>query len=285
MDFLDKFMPTTEILTSVNPCRCTLNALFLSDISTADGKSIDLDVVSNNNAQRNLRYCFPLEQPTKANWQIWSDIWYQALGQYLLLPHPLGHWIHESHIRWRWYYDDISDTIFKDTGSTINTFTRPGRVGSRTRSGGYYTLRNIPVSSTLGKPALCVLIPDSTVSKHRIALCNTGPATTLPTKLPASFWDILANFGGDWMWEQIHLDTDSLVEWFLNALISGSLLWVTDGSYKPSCSPDICAAGWIVHDTMTNKRWSCSFYKLSDLQIPTMLNSWDFTISTSSFWL
>lgn len=265
MDFLDKFMLTPTILTSINRCRCALNSLFLSDISTADGKSIDPDVVSNNNARRNSRYSFPPEQPTKEDWQRWSDIWYQALGRYLLLPHPLGRWIHESHIRWRWYYDGTSDTISEDTGSTINTFTRPGRTGSRTRSGGYYTLTNTTASAALGKPASCVLIPHNTGSKHRIALRNTGPAATLPTKLPASFWDILANFGGDWMWEHIHLDTDSSVEWFLKALISGSLLWVTDGSYNPSCSPDICAAGWFVHDKMTNKRWSCSFYELSDL--------------------
>ena len=45
MDFLDKFMPTTEISASANRCRCALNSLFLSDISTADGKLVDPDVV------------------------------------------------------------------------------------------------------------------------------------------------------------------------------------------------------------------------------------------------
>ena len=105
MDFLQQYMSTTEISTSVNRCRCALNSLFLSDISTADGKSIDPDALTNNTARRNSRYLFPPEQPTKSDWQTWSNTWHQALGRHLILPCPLGDWVHESHIRWRWYYD------------------------------------------------------------------------------------------------------------------------------------------------------------------------------------
>lgn len=99
---------------------------------------------------------------------------------------------------------------------------------------------------------------------NRVVLRNVGPTLSIPNKLPSSFWDILDNFGGTWMWQNMHLDCDASIDWFLAALSHDSLVWVTDGSHNPLCAPDVSGAGWIVKDCTTNPRWACSFYELSD---------------------
>lgn len=164
---------------------------------------------------------------------------------------------------WHAPFDTTSVVISEDTGSNINTFTCVDRTGSRMRSRGVYMLTNATAPSIYGVPVSCWAIPDSPFTQNRIALWNAGPSAALPTKLPASFWNTLADLGGDWIWEQKQLDTNGSVKWFLNALTTGSLLWVIDGSL--SCSPDISGTGWIVQDTMTNRRRSCSFYEISKL--------------------
>lgn len=99
---------------------------------------------------------------------------------------------------------------------------------------------------------------------YRLQLRNVGPSPSIPNKLPSSFWDILEDFGGNWMWHNMHLDCETSIDWFLAALSHDSLIWVTDGSHNPKCAPDVSGAGWIVKDCTTNRRWACSFYEISD---------------------
>jgi hypothetical protein len=66
------------------------------------------------------------------------------------------------------------------------------------------------------------------------------------------------------MWQDMHLDCETSVDWFLAALSHGSLVWVTDGSHNPKCASEVSGAGWIVKDFTTNRRWACSFYEISE---------------------
>lgn len=60
--------------------------LFLSDMTTADGRSIDPDLLSINAHPRSSKYSFPPDHPTREDWLTWIDIWHQALGRHLILP-------------------------------------------------------------------------------------------------------------------------------------------------------------------------------------------------------
>ena len=86
MSFLLPHMPAASTVTSVNRCRCYLNVLFLSDMATADGKSIDPDLIILNAIPRSSIYSFPPERPTREDWITWIDIWKRSLGRHLLLP-------------------------------------------------------------------------------------------------------------------------------------------------------------------------------------------------------
>ena len=267
MSFLSRYMPTSPILTSINRCRCFLNLLFLSDMTTADGSTLDAELLTINAPPRISRYSFPPEQPTRDDWLTWIDVWKQALGRHLSLPRPLGDWQHQSHIQWRWFYDESTDQVIEKVDSTTNIYLRDATRTTNTRRGNIYTLSHSlthPQDESALAPASCSILPSFATNKHRVSIHSVGPSLSIQTKLPATFWDILEGFGGSWMWHNMHLDFDASVEWFLAALMHDSLIWVTDGSYNQACAPDISGAGWIVKDCTTNRRWACTFYEVSN---------------------
>ena len=45
LDFLLPYMTTTDMMTSINHCRCYLNVLFLLDMTSLDGSSVNNDMV------------------------------------------------------------------------------------------------------------------------------------------------------------------------------------------------------------------------------------------------
>lgn len=266
MSFLNQHMPTAAIISSINRCRCYLNLLFLSDIATADGKSIDQDLLCRGAIPRTSTYSFPPELPTRQDWVTWTDVWRQAVGYHRILPQPLGDWVHSTHIRWTWLYDSDSDQIIEDCGTHLQIYKQ--QPGSRrfTRSSALYSRSNDIFAHHTNDllPASCTTIPSFRSDELRVSIKNTGPQLCIPNKLPSTFWDILEDLGGNWMWTNMCCDFDTSVDWFLSALTHGSLVWVTDGSHNPICSPDICGAGWIVKDTTTDRRWAVSFFEVSE---------------------
>ena len=79
------------------------------------------------------------------------------------------------------------------------------------------------------------------------------------------FWDHIKSWGGLWMWEMIFPDVGLGfdVAWMVSALRAGNLVCVTDGSYDRQRSPRVCAAGWIIMDTVTGSRLAGSFSEYS----------------------
>jgi len=264
MAFLDPFVTSADHRRSINRCRCFLNIIFLSDIASADGRSLDDSMVSGYPTPRCSSYDFPLEQPMRQDWLEWSIIWRRALTTNNRLRVPLGRWLHSSHIPWVWFYDSNTDTILERRGTSTTIYKGRSSTHRRTRRGGTYTRSDLQGPLPPGVPASCETITvRGNQKERRLILLNSGPPLHLPTHLPQSFWDTLTDFGGNWMWENMHLDTSDSVEWLLAALHHGSLLWVTDGSYDGHRAPDISGAGWIVLDTTTDRRWACSFIKVS----------------------
>lgn len=266
MSFLRQHLNTASLLASINRVRCYLHLLFLSDMSTADGNSIESELLKVNAQPLPSKYSFPPEYPTREDWLYWAEIWNKALGRHQALPRPLGDWLHESHIQWRWFFDSSSDSIVEVTAKGRHTFTKDSTQNTSTRSGGVYSLTSMTSNCALAalQPASCSTIPSRSNHTYRLALRNVGPTPSIPNKLPSSFWDILENLGGNWMWQNMHIDCDTSMDWFLAALAHGSLVWVTDGSHNPKCAPEISGAGWIVKDCTTNRRWACSFFEISD---------------------
>ena len=60
-------------------------------------------------------------------------------------------------------------------------------------------------------------------------------AETMPNKETKydTFWDVLEEGGGEWMWEFIDVKyKQEDMSWLQEGMINGTLVWCSDGSYK-----------------------------------------------------
>ena len=125
-------------LQRLNRCRCYLHILFLSDITLADGKTIDLSITLLSPAPKRSKYTFLPERSTRLDWVEWLYAWRSLFGRHLALPTPLGNRTHDSHVQWDWLYDPTTDTIIETSCSGGHRMF--SRISDRrhTRTGGWY---------------------------------------------------------------------------------------------------------------------------------------------------
>ena len=58
------------------------------------------------------------------------------------------------------------------------------------------------------------------------------------------FREVLKEWGGDWMWENITQEVkDHDYGWLRDRMVNGTLTWCADGSYKRKTAPDVCGVG------------------------------------------
>lgn len=72
MDFLQNFITSKHQLLQINRCRCFLRLLFLSDITLADGKSVDPTMITRRPLPKTSIYTFPPERPANVDWLEWE---------------------------------------------------------------------------------------------------------------------------------------------------------------------------------------------------------------------
>jgi hypothetical protein len=118
---------------SLNRCRGTMKAIFLLDITTADGKYLEHFVFEPGTDTTATRYIFPREKPTRDNWATWIDFWqgYTTTGG--KLKTPLGNWIYGTHQVWEWYYNKEDNNLQHVKGGKVVHF-KPARGFRLTRS-------------------------------------------------------------------------------------------------------------------------------------------------------
>jgi hypothetical protein len=77
-----------------------------------------------------------------------------------------------------------------------------------------------------------------------------------------TFWEYLGSLGGIWMWEYIK-EKECDTYWLKGALINGSLIGVTDGSYDRHKAKSCSGSGWILACTASKKTLRSSCYEVS----------------------
>ena len=268
MSVLQEWTVNKEKLQRLNRCRCYLNVLFLSDITLADGRTIDPAITTISPIPKRSKYKFPPERPTRLDWVEWSYAWRSILGRHNILARPLGARTHVSHIHWDYLYHPVTDTLVEtsETGN-MRMFSRIHDTRS-TRSGSWYREISGPIPLLTDETVLyasCTKVRPSptTQSTHWRALMCSGPSVRQNVEQIPSFWDRLWSLGGTWMWSNLHLNGDDSIDWIVEAYKLGTLKWVTDGSHDPKRAPNISGAGWIVFDTQTSRKWKCSFVEYS----------------------
>ena len=251
-----------ETVLSLNRCRVSLESIFLSDISTADGRYLEDFVFNPGGRGRSSNFKFPREVPTRDDWDGWFNFWhsYTATGNKLHVP--LGNWINSTHRIWKWHYKAATDDLVQIEGTSLVHY-KPAvgfRITRSTRS--YRTSHEEPFTpgTDVGLPVSIIGMPGSQVTKLSI-----GPAIDIPTHASTGFWESLHSLGGRWMWDKIESgkDTPADVLWIADSLRKGTLVWATDGSYDRKKATDLCGVGWIIFCTNTCFRVTGTFWERS----------------------
>jgi hypothetical protein len=117
--FAQNLVPTD--ITKINRCRIHLQAIFCSDITTADGTYLKHFIFDPGRATARSQCTFPREQPSHHNWDRWINFWHEYSSTGGKLKIPLGGWINPSHRIWHWYYNKERDKLYHISGTKIST--------------------------------------------------------------------------------------------------------------------------------------------------------------------
>ncbi|EJK54586.1 hypothetical protein THAOC_25770, partial [Thalassiosira oceanica] len=238
-------------LIGINRARKHQEALFMSDIVTADGTKIESTLLFDwtESAEYELgkhrsRFEYGREAPTASDWQAWNNYWNRHCNgsRFFTLPCQLGGWRAPSPRIWRTFYDEEEARleVLSDTLGVIS-FREVNRRFVRTSS----DLTATPKGATASVEWLSA---NSIKLKHYAGSQNNEPDDPVAT----DFLSHLRSWGGDWMWNDLRMDSDPA--WVADSLRKGTIVCVTDGSYNRTIDPGVCSAGWIIMCRETKKR-------------------------------
>jgi hypothetical protein len=98
--------------------------------------------------------------------------------------------------------------------------------------------------------------------KEQVLCREIGPRLPSIRSLAVSFWELLQSIGGEWMWEDAK-EGDTDVEWVRDALINGTFIGVTDGSYDREKAKTVSCTGWMIVCKSSQRTLRGSFFEMS----------------------
>ena len=235
---------TVEMLRSINRCRLAICALFLSDITTADGKFLNpMRMQPGVDYSSFSKYKWPKECPSTHDWEVWTSFCSRITLPDGSLLRSLGKWKSISHRKWDWYYNTQADCIYCEDTTTRRTYIPMQSKRHRTRGSMHYTLHTVqPVPE--GAPGIPIAVRE--IDTSTILRLASGPSLPVPTPVEdAGFWNFLRSWRGAWMWDNVHLPfgLDAVVD----AVTNGTAVYVADGSYMRKLASDVDGAGWLIY--------------------------------------
>jgi hypothetical protein len=106
---------------------------------------------------------------------------------------------------------------------------------------------------------LGIRISDSKANK-----LQEGPPPLATPDAHTPFWTFIAAWGGrNWMWGDID-NSDTLkdnIQWVMDRMIAGTLIWTTNGSYDRNQAADLSGVGWIIFCKANGQRITGSFWE------------------------
>ncbi len=214
---------------SINRYRGALEIIFLSDITTAEGRYLKHFIFGPGGKTSQLHYKFPREQPTREDWDQLINFWHSFATTGGKLNVPLGRWSNKTHWKWKWFYNQGKDELYHIDGKTIIYYKC--KTGWRqTRSTTSYKLAKMK-KPLLNSPT-GVLTSVVALSINKVNKLQEGSDLPVETLRNLSFWEYIATWSGNWMWEDIDdsQTTKADTSWIAEGLKAGTLIWTTDGS-------------------------------------------------------
>ena len=248
-------------LKSINRVRIAQEALFVSDITTANGKYIEahlqswwVESLEGDMGEHRSKLQFSREDPTAADWKIWKKALQRLTsGPNLLLNNPLGKWRAPSPRIWRQFYHpelNIGELRYDDR--TLHFENHPDDRA--------HILTYARVSDTALSETIPVTFEDT--YENKIKIKSRGPKLVESIQQnSSSFLELLKSKGGEWMWKELIMEDDP--DWIVEALERGSLHCVTDGSHNPKLAPHISGAAWVLRCSHSNNELQGDFSEQS----------------------
>ncbi len=161
-----------------------------------------------------------------------------------------------SHRIWEWFYDPLRDQLQHRRGD-VRTVYDPEKTKRNARYTQIYSMQYTDSLPAIGNPFNVQQLSANTFQRR-----ETGTALASPQTTEITFWEYLKSLGGIWMWEYIK-EKECNTEWLKDALINGSLIRVTDGSYDRHKEKSCSGLGWILICTASKRLLRGSFYEVS----------------------
>ncbi len=181
----------TTTIKGLNRCRGLLEALFLSDITMADGKYLEHFMFDPVGGAKSLRYTFPREQATRQDWDSWINFWHTFTNTGGKLKTPLGGWTNPTHQIWMWYYREEGNKLYRINRDKIALFKQATGWRRIRATMPYQFIRNkISSQHTEGTPTSVIELPTNSVNN-----LQEGPSLVLPQMNSISFSDYIAKWG------------------------------------------------------------------------------------------
>jgi hypothetical protein len=182
-----------ETMLSLSRCRVSLESIFLSDITTADGRYLEDFVFNPGGRDQSSSFKFPCEVPMRGDLNRWFDFWHSFTSTRDKLKVPLGNWINPTHRIWNWHYRTDSDDLQRVEGKTMFHY-KPASGFCFTRSTlTYHMTHEEPISPATARG---LPISDTGFSAQQVIKLSIGPALATETNARTGFWEFLHSWGG-----------------------------------------------------------------------------------------
>ena len=248
---------------TMNRCRLYLNVITVADITTGNGKEIDINFWrGEKDIFRSRNVGWPDQgNPSKRDWATWRRILSVCLckDDKRNLTNPLGRWNHKTAestlTKWRWFWDDVSKELYEKHIGTWRKYQKLRNTSHRTRGNG-----GIFKNHSISNPADIKRLKRTSVQKMQGGIKTTGVHGdniqinvedeynnnwTSSTKLKSLINDLKTE---RWAAREVMM-TESIDD-IIRSMKEGKALGVSDGSFQHKFG----TACWIIENALGTER-------------------------------
>ena len=168
---------------NINRCRGYLGVMFLSDMSTADGKYLEQFTFDPKENSTRSSYTFPREEPTTADCKRWCSFWANFTTTGRRLTADLGKWLNPTHRTWRWYYNEEKDDLVRLENKVLSHYKLGQSRHTRSKAIWDLTWTKDYMGQYLGRPtSVTASFLEATVTKQ-----EEGPPLAIGSSITTDF--------------------------------------------------------------------------------------------------
>jgi hypothetical protein len=223
-----------EELWWLNKVQVSMQLLFMSDVLTASGNKISLEVLSCRPRREVwLRMRWPNKQPTTSDMELWKNAM-RSICLSQCSNTGVRQFIGQTHQVWKWYWNTNESTLHRTNG---NGSSEDVLVVGRKPNPFHYSHSQ----SREHLNTVCLVQP-TLEGEHWRLLSTAQTADVDPT--PTTFLEVLESWGNTWLWDNMSVSGGT--EWIHQSILDGSLVAVTDGLYIRELYPHLCSAAFVL---------------------------------------